>query len=139
MITRDFSFTHLDSDFEVLYEMGTARLSGIEKLAQMYIKLLLTRRGSNVDDLSYGTDLIDIIGSTTDKSGQIVKAKVVAAVKDANKWIREMQISHPVEDDEMLRDGKIVQVDYDANMGKVSLKLLLMNNRGRSIAFGLGL
>lgn len=139
MITRDFSFTHLDSDLEVLYEMGTARLSGIEKLAQMYIKLLLTRRGSNVDDLSYGTDLIDIIGSTTDKSGQIVKAKVVGAVKDANRWIREMQISNPVEDDEMLRDGKIVQVDYDANMGKVSLKLLLMNNRGRSIAFGLGL
>lgn len=139
MITRDFSFTHLDSDLEVLYEMGTARLSGIEKLAQMYIKLLLTRRGSNVDDLSYGTDLIDIIGSTTDKSGQIVKGKVVGAVKDANRWIREMQISNPVEDDEMLRDGKIVQVDYDANMGKVSLKLLLMNNRGRSIAFGLGL
>ncbi len=139
MITRDFSFTQLDSDFEVLYEMGTTRMAGIEKLAQMYIKLLLTRRGSHVDDLSYGTDLIDIVGSTTDKGGQIVKAKVVAAVKDANKWIREMQISHPVEDDEMLRDGKIVKVDYDANMGKVSVKLLLMNNRGRSIAFGLGL
>lgn len=137
MPTQDFAFTQLDADFEVQYQINPARQLGIWKLAQLYVKLLLTRRGSNIDDLSYGTNLIDIVGSTTDRDGQIVKTKVIEAVRDANRWMREMQISNPVGDDEMLREGKIVKVDYDADAGKVNLKLLLMNNKGRSIAFGL--
>lgn len=137
MVTQDFAFTRLDTNFEVQYQINSAKQLGIGKLAQLYIKLLLTRRGSNIDDPSYGTNLIDIIGSTTDRNGQIVKTKIIEAVKDANKWMKEMQISNPVGDDETLRDGKILKVDYDVDAGKVNLKLLLMNNKGRSIAFGL--
>lgn len=141
MITVDFPFTTLNADLEVLHEIDPAKSSGMEKLVRMYVKFLLTRKGSNLDDPGYGTNLIDIIGSTTDKEGVSVKAKVVEAVNATNKWFREMQmqIAGKAEDDAMLKEGKIVSVGYEADGGNAKLRLVLINTKGRSAVFGLTL
>lgn len=139
MIAFDLPFTTLSPDWEVLHGMDSVKSSGIEKLVRMYVKFLLTRKGSNVDDPSYGTNLIDIIGSATDKEGMAVKAKVVEAVSATNKWFREMQMTEKAEDEAMLKEGRIVSVGYEADGGKVSLRLVLINNTGRSAVFGLTL
>jgi len=136
-ITFDLPFTTLSDEWEVLHKIGTAKSRGIDKLVRMYVKCLLTKKGTNLDDPSYGTDLIDIIGSATDKAGMSVKAKVVEAVGAANRWFKEMQITQKAEDEAMLKDGRIVSVGYEVDGGHVSLKLMLINNTGKSAVFGL--
>lgn len=137
MITFDFPFTTLSPEWEVLHAIDPVKSSGIEKLIRMYVKFLLTRKGSNLDDPSYGTNLIDIIGSTTDKEGMSVKAKVIEAVSATNKWFRETQMTEKAEDEAMLKEGKVISVGYKADGGKVNLRLVLINNTGRSAVFGL--
>lgn len=137
MITFDFPFTTLSPEWEVLHSIDPIKSSGIEKLVRMYVKYLLTRKGSNLDDPSYGTNLTDIVGSTTDKEGMSVKAKVVEAVSTANRWFREMQMTEKTEDEAMLKEGRIDSVGYEADGGKVNLRLVLINNTGRSAVFGL--
>lgn len=139
MITFDLPFTTLNPELEVLHELDPVKSAGIEKLVRMYVKCLLTRKGSNLDDPGYGTNLIDIIGSTTDREGMSVKAKVVEAVSAANKWFLKMQMTEKTEDDAMLREGRIVGVGYEADGGKVNLRLALINTKGRSAVFGLAL
>lgn len=139
MITFDFPFTTLSPEMEVLHQIHPSKSSGMEKLVRMYVKCLLTRKGSNLDDPSYGTNLIDIIGSTTDKAGLSVKAKVMEAVSATNKWFKEMQMTAKTEDEAMLKEGRVMGVDYEADGGKVNLKLILINNKGRSAVFGLAL
>jgi hypothetical protein len=137
VITFDLPFTTLSPEWEVLHGIDTMKSSGIEKLVRMYVKFLLTRKGSNLDDPSYGTNLIDIIGSVTDKEGMAVKAKVIEAVSATNKWFKEMQMTEKAEDGAMLKEGKIISVGYEPDGGKVSLRLVLINNTGRSAVFGL--
>lgn len=137
MTTFDLPFTTLSPEWEVLHSMSPVKSSGIEKLVRMYVKFLLTRKGSNVDDPSYGTNLIDIVGSTTDKEGMAVKAKVIEAVSATNKWFREMQMTEKAENEAMLKEGRIISVGYEAGGGKVNLRLVLINNTGRSAVFGL--
>ena len=137
MITFDFPFTTLSPEWEVLHGIDTVKSSGIEKLVRMYVKFLLTRKGSNLDDPGYGTNLIDIIGSTTDKAGMSVKAKVIEAVGATNRWFKETQMTERAEDEAMLREGRIISVGYEPDGGKVSLRLVLVNNTGRSAVFGL--
>ena len=137
MITFDLPFTTLSPEWEILHTIDPVKSSGIEKLIRMYVKFLLTRKGSDIDDPSYGTNLIDIIGSATDKEGMAVKAKVVAAVSATNKWFREMQMTDKAEDEAMLKEGRIINVGYEADGGKVNLRLVLVNNTGRSAVFGL--
>lgn len=137
MITIDLPFTTLSPEWEVLHSINPAKSGGIEKLVRMYVKFLLTRKGSNLDDPSYGTYLIDIVGSTTDKAGMAVKAKVVEAVSATNKWFKEMQMTGKAEDEAMLKEGRIVSVGYEVDGGEVSLKLILINKTGRSAVFGL--
>jgi len=137
MISFDFPFTTLSPEWEVLHSIDPIKSSGIEKLVRMYAKFLLTRKGSNLDDPSYGTNLIDIIGSTTDKAGMSAKAKVVEAVSATNRWFKEMQMAERAEDEAMLKEGRIVSVTYEPDGGKISLKLVLVNSTGRSAVFGL--
>ena len=139
MITFDLPFTTLSAELEVLHELDPVKSAGIEKLVRMYVKFLLTQKGSNLDDQGYGTNLVDIIGSTTDKDGMSVKAKVVEAVSTANKWFLKMQMAEKTEEDAMLREGRIVSVGYEADGGKVNLRLALINMKGRSAVFGLAL
>lgn len=137
MLLSDFAFTSLGEDNTVLYLINPSKSRGIEKLARLYIKALITRKGSNVDDSGYGTQLIEIAGSTTDRDGHMVRAKVVDAVRDAVNWFENMQLNHPVDAEEMLREVKILDVSYDVQTGQVDIKLYLLNNTGKMVAFGL--
>lgn len=137
MTTFDFPFTRIGPEYEILHATDSIKSHGMEKLVRMYVKFLLTRKGSNLDDSGYGTNLIDIIGSTTDKAGMIVKEKVIEAVRTTNHWLKEMQMTNKAEDDAMLSEGKIVDVTYEPDGGKVVLKLLLINAKGRSAVFSL--
>lgn len=137
MLLSDFAFTSLDEDNTVLYLINPLKSRGIEKLARLYIKALITQKGSNLDDPGYGTQLIEIAGSTTDKDGHIVRAKVVEAVRSAVDWFTSMQLNHPVDADEMLREVKILDVSYDMQTGQVDIKLYLLNKTGKMVVFGL--
>lgn len=137
MLLSDFAFTSLAEDNAVLYLINPLKSRGIEKLARLYIKALITQKGSNVDDSGYGTQLIEIAGSTTDKDGHMVRAKVVDAVRDAVNWFENMQLNHPVDAEEMLKEVKILDVGYDVQTGQVNIKLYLLNNTGKMVAFGL--
>lgn len=139
MTSVDFPFTTLNQEMEILHEIDPVKSSGIGKLVRMYVKFLLTRKGTNLDDPAYGTYLIDIIGSTTDKEGLLVKSQVVEAVNTANKWFNEMQLTGKVDDESMLREGRIVSVSYEADGGRVVLRLALYNQKGRVAVFGLAL
>ena len=142
MITFDLPFTTLKLEsLEVLHDLDPVKSGGMEKLVRMYVKFLLTNKGSNLDDPGYGASLADIIGTTTDKEGMSVKTKVIEAVSATNKWFREMQMqtAGKAEDDAMLKEGKIVSVGYEADGGKVNLRLVLINMKGRSAVFGLTL
>lgn len=139
MPLSDFAFTQLGTDDNVLYIVNPSPSTGIEKVARLYIKALLTQKGSNIDDLEYGTRLIEIAGSTTDKDGNIVRTKAVEAVRDAAAWLTNMQLNNPVDAEEMLKEVKIIDVDYDVQTGQVHIKLYLLNNTGKMIIFGLAI
>lgn len=137
MLLSDFAFTALDENNTVLYLINPSKSRGIEKLARLYIKALITLKGSNLDDAGYGTKLAEIAGSTTDKEGHIVRSKVVDAVRDAVNWFKNMQLNHPVDAAEMLKEVKILDISYDVQTGQVNIRLYLLSNTGKTVAFGL--
>lgn len=126
--TYDLSYIQLDSA-----TLSSLKLSGSEKLAEQYRKALLTSKGSCVADPSYGGGLAELVASTPDKGAQSLRLQIVDVVDNVNKWFIDMQSSYKLDKEEMLLNGGISELLFDATVNQIALSLVLVNANRRTI------
>jgi len=91
---------------------GTRVIEGIERVAQEYLKCLLTIRGTDSLFLDYGTDFMDALGS--DVADPAVRAAVSAALKEAeNQVITNQSMDLTRDADSLLLSANLTSLIYD--------------------------
>ena len=133
----DLACMGLDENLQIRYKINTAKLQSSEKIVQMYVKFLLTDKGSYYDDLNYGAGLLSLVASTSDKAGHIIKQAIIEIIRHTNKWFMGMQLKYSTPPEDTLSDCKIAGIIFDANTGTLNVKLVLVNGNNRSVGFTL--
>lgn len=112
------------------------KTSGIERLIQLFVKILYSTRGSDILNPAVGGGLISITkrGYTTG-DGQRVIPEIVASISKADSDIKEMQKSIPLPQEERLVEAKLLSATMDANSGSVDCIVSLISQKGEVGAF----
>lgn len=111
---------------------------GIKGVSQYFMKLLLTSKGTNRHDLSYGTRLKSLVGTNMNLEEMIEEIPV--AVKDAENQVKNYQAESEIDlaDDEILDKVVIGSIERDdANQIYVSMSLVSLSGHESNIAFNL--
>lgn len=123
--TKPFSF----------YYKQAQVVRGTHKIAQAFIKCLLTPDGSSLDRVVYGTALPDLIGANV-VDEQYVRAVIYSAVESALNQVSASAGVLP--DDIALSDARVTEVSFSSD-GSVSISIQLTTSDGSSIALKLPL
>jgi hypothetical protein len=83
----------------------TLGVRGIQKLVNLFVKYLMTPVGSDPLDLTYGTDLPNLIGSNIELDD--AKDILLLAVDKAAKAIQAFQVGADIADDERLATATV--------------------------------
>ena len=141
---RDLSLSELDFKFttsvltakrntEIVFSPGSTRvqsLSGIQKLVQHVIKLLLSSKGSNRWDPRLGTLFMDSIGETVNIAD--ISADLIDSLKSIKDNIVEDQIIKTLPDDEKLAALRLIDLTEGAD--SITAKIFLATAAGSNYA-----
>ena len=110
---------------------SVAAVTGMSKLAQAFVKALLTTQGTDLSDRTYGTDFASLRGSNiTDQAS--LQAIIVQAVSGAEEQVKARYNTRPNEP-RLLR-AVIDSVTYNTTAGSVDVRVSLYSPDG-SVAF----
>lgn len=106
--------------------------TGIEKLAQQFFICLLTRKGSAIDDSTYGTSLSTLQGQANMGTDDALARVLAIAIGEAAAWFRANQPA-TLSADERLAGAELAGViRYDAGAG-VGVRVTLASFAGAGV------
>lgn len=108
----------------------TVGVRGVNKLLNLWTKILLTPKGSDPTNLERGTDFPALIGSNI-VSQQDVRDVVLLAISDCNEQVAKLQRTTAPDADETLRTASLLQFDVTAEDG-IEVWIGLTNVKGES-------
>ena len=132
----------LDKTNLIYFDLGNTikSLTGIQKLVQQFIKLLLQSPGTNLFNKDAGGGLLSMIGKNTDGLTQPITSDIVDAVNRTKNYIIAKQSRNkrsPL--DERLMDVSVNGISVGSDKVSVSVNLLLTNMTGRSSSASLSI
>jgi hypothetical protein len=117
------------------FELGPSlkTISGLERLVQLFVKLLLQTPGSDKFDTTQGGGLLAAVGKNISKNdNKSVQAMVVSAISRTRDQIVAMQAkNNRIPADERLLTAKTEAVGFDPNTTTVSASVSLTAVSGR--------
>jgi len=118
------------------YGFGDVRsigVRGVQKLVNMFAKYLLTPIGSDPLDLTYGTDLPNLIGSNVDVLG--AKEVLELSVAKTVQALQSYQSSVEIPDDERLSTASVTDYIVFTEVSGFSAQIYIENilNRGVTV------
>ena len=132
----------LDKTNLIYFDLGNTikSLTGIQKLVQQFIKLLLQSPGTNLFNKDAGGGLLSMIGKNTDGLTQPITSDIVDAVNRTNNYIIAKQSRNKrIPLDERLMDVSVNGISVGSDKVSVSVNLLLTNMTGRSYSASLSI
>ena len=111
-----------------------AKCTGIMKLMQLYVKLMLTTPGTDIMDPHLGGGILSILGSNiASKDGQAIINKFYIANDSVVRQIIAIQGRQPrLPLDEKLLSANVVSCKYSAGQGALLVSVELTSQAGRS-------
>ncbi len=111
-------------------------VSGILKLVQMVVKLMLTTPGADHFAVDTGTIIKGILKrGVTKSSGQLLKMDIMVSIQDLERQIQDTQAGQPIPDDERLRAIEIRRVDYLPVSGEWLIEISVLSEVGEGVSF----
>lgn len=132
----------LDKTNLIYFDLGNTikSLTGIQKLVQQFIKLLLQSPGTNLFNKDAGGGLLSMIGKNTDGLTQPITSDIVDAVNRTKNYIIAKQSRNKrIPLDERLMDVSVNGISVGSDKVSVSVNLLLTNMTGRSYSASLSI
>ena len=132
----------LDKTNLIYFDLGNTikSLTGIQKLVQQFIKLLLQSPGTNLFNKDAGGGLLSMIGKNTDGLTQPITSDIVDAVNRTKNYIIAKQSKNKrIPLDERLMDVSVNGISVGSDKVSVSVNLLLTNMTGRSYSASLSI
>jgi len=110
------------------------RLSGIEKLVQLFVRTIFTSPGSNIYNASDGGGLRQLIAAPVSRSSKSqITGGFAQSVDRTRSQIIEMQsTARNLRPEEKLLAADLVGVDFDIEQARVSGKVQLTSMAGKS-------
>jgi len=104
-------FTNDISNVEFSFGKSSQKVSGAAKLAGIFLKKLLTARGTNPLDLEEGTEFPNLISSNIIDEEEAILV-VQSAIDQAVEQITADQADKELPDDERLSSAKLDEFDF---------------------------
>lgn len=110
------------------------RLSGIEKLVQLFVRTVFTSPGSNIYDSSDGGGLRQLIASPVSRhaQSQITGAFAQSVDRTRSQIIEKQSTARNLRPEEKLLAADLIGVDFDVEQARVSGKVQLTSMAGKS-------
>lgn len=111
-----------------------SKCTGILKLMQLYVKLLLTTPGSDIFDKKLGGGVLTLLGSSFSKAegGEIVSKFIVASDSVVRQIIAIQGRQPQLPSDERLLSAKVVSARFSVLQGALLVTVELTSQAGRS-------
>lgn len=130
----------LSSRFTATYQsllrmrVGRNKISGIERLVQLYVRQILTTPGTDIFNKSSGGGLRSIVGTTVSKYAQTqVTGQFSQAVQQAASQLIAQQAAQTyLPPSERLLSAEVEALDFDINKGEVRGRVQLTSMAGES-------
>lgn len=110
-------------------------VTGVQKLAQYFVKLLLQSPGSDIFNKDIGGGLLKMIGQNDVlNNGKTVKSSIIDAITRIKTYIVANQNQNPsIPLNEKLLDVKINGVDFDDTRTEITVNLTLTSMSGQQV------
>ena len=117
--------------YKVRSGLGVEAVSGVDKVAQKVVKVLLTSPGSDLRNPDLGAGLRDIIGRAFTNFGEL-SAEVALTIRAAEEQIKRVESASELEDSDKLgsimitritplhKDGVSIDIEITNKLGDIS-------------------
>lgn len=114
----------------------TRTVSGILKLVQMAVKLMLTTPGSDRFFVDSGTIVPGLVRRGVSRSSvQLTKMDIMVSIQDLERQIQDIQANQSVPDEERLREIQIRRVEYLDVSAEWQVDITVISHAGEGVTF----
>ena len=125
------------NDLYLDYSAGLKTLSGVDKLKQDVLKILLTERGTNSEDVLYGSNLLPLLlGTKQSLTG--LYADIKREVIDSIKYLDELNINNEDPDERIYKIESLEVVKLGATAYDISMILITDSGKNVGITGSIG-
>lgn len=111
-------------------------VTGVLRLVQMVVKLILTTPGSDSAYPTAGTIIPSLVKrGVTQDSVQLVKMDIMMALQDLERQIQDIQAALPLNDDERLKQIDIQTVNYTPASAEWQINIAVLSQAGQGVSF----
>lgn len=118
------------------FGVRTKPVTGILKLVQSVVKLLLTTPGTDKFAIQTGTVVPNLLKrGVSSSSDQIIKMDVIVSLRDLESQIQSIQASESIPDDERLKDLTIEKVEFLPASNEWIINIAVLSEAGEGVVF----
>ncbi len=128
---RNATDTNRDAVLEVGLSESIGITTGMSKLVQRFVKVLLTRKGSSLFHPEMGTRFRDLQGIGINQK-DVIKPLITQTVEDAERYLLNTQSSSIPKDERLLR-VVISDISYNVNEQSISISVMIYNANNETI------
>lgn len=131
----DIKITSVNSDGELSLSTGLSpqKATGLSKIVQQVVKVLLTTPGTDLWNPGMGGGLTKIISrSTSYENIGTINGQIAVAVMNTERFLLDEQIGLEIDDDSKLKSIKLVSITYDRGLDRWNIALSLKNVSGKT-------
>lgn len=139
VISADFTRTAAASTMSFAIGDRSKALTGLLKLVQLFVKVLMTSQGSDIFDPDWGGNLQDIVGSliSTNRT-DVVGGAVARSISSTSDQIRRAQLSlSNVPLEERLLTASLVKLSILRQTDEVRVRVLIDSVAGQRALTGI--
>jgi hypothetical protein len=122
-----------------IFTTGFDRSVGVRgalKMVLQWLKLFMTKRGSDPTNVAYGTDFVNLIGANI-KSKRDLQDVVLLSIQEANKQFTMIQRNGNPDLDETLKSASLVKFDFATTADGFDAYVKFINLAGKEITLKL--
>jgi hypothetical protein len=126
----NFSFSPFENDLQINRVREFRTFEGLEKLSQSILRILLTPRGSLIEDPEYGTNLANLVGRKFDSDRY---ADTRTEIIDALAHYNELNADNP-DSNEVIESIEEIRVFQDLDdPRKMNIRIGVVTESGESL------
>jgi len=118
------------------FGVRTKPVTGILKLVQMIVKLLLTTPGTDKFAIETGTVVPNLLKrGVSSSSDQIIKMDIMVSLRDLESQIQSIQAAESIPDAERLKELTIEKVQFLPASNEWIINIAVLSEAGEGVVF----
>lgn len=118
------------------FGVRTKPVTGILKLVQMVVKMMLTTPGTDKFAIETGTVVPTLLKKgVSSSSDQIIKMDVTVSLRDLERQIQEIQAAESIADEERLKELNIEKVEFLPASNEWIINIAVLSEAGEGVVF----